>query len=128
MFIFIGGGFGALMRYYFSGLFYSLLGSGFPWGTFLVNCIGCFLIGFCWIIAEKAVVPQNLKLMVLTGFLGAFTTFSTYSLETFRLLQDNEYKMAFANVAFSTIVGLVCVYFGVVVARTMIYMISKEVV
>lgn len=117
LFIAIGGAAGALLRYIVSGLAYAYLGETFPWGTLAVNLIGSFLIGFLWQLFDQLVVSANTRVFLLTGVLGAFTTFSTYSLETFNLLRDGEVKLGLINVVVSTAAGLVTVFLGFVAAR-----------
>ena len=116
----IGGSAGALMRYWISDIAYRALGVTFPWGTLAVNAIGCFVIGILWALFDFYIVSPNWRLLFLTGFLGAFTTFSTFALETFNLLQDNELKLAALNVAVSVLLGLFLVYIGLVAGRQFI--------
>lgn len=113
----IGGAIGALLRYGLSGWVYEQLGQEFPWGTLVVNLIGCFLIGFLWQLFETAVVTPEVRSFLITGGLGAFTTFSTYSLETINLLRDNELKYALLNITVSNLLGILLVFVGFVVAR-----------
>jgi CrcB protein len=113
----IGGAFGALLRYALSGWVYDLLGQEFPWGTLAINLIGCFLIGFLWQWFEGAIVPPYLRTLLITGGLGAFTTFSTYGVETLNLMRDGEWKFSFLNIALSNVLGIFLVYLGFVVAR-----------
>ena len=116
----VGGSIGALMRYWISDVAYRVLGVTFPWGTLFVNAIGCFLIGLLWALFDYYIVNPNWRLALLTGFLGAFTTFSTFALETFNLMQDNEFKVAAMNVLFSVLLGLVLVYIGIIAGRQFI--------
>lgn len=113
----IGGAIGALLRYIVSDLAYSYLGETFPWGTLVVNVIGSFLIGFLWQLFDQLVISANTRIFLLTGVLGAFTTFSTFSLETFNLLRDGEVKLGVINVVVSTAAGLITVFLGFVAAR-----------
>lgn len=117
IFIFIGGGIGALLRYAISGLFYNSTNSLFPVGTLAVNLIGCFIIGFLWNISEQFIFPSDLKNFIFIGIIGAFTTFSTFGLETFNLMRENEFRFALYNVLLSVILGLVLVYMGFVSSR-----------
>jgi CrcB protein len=118
----IGGAIGALLRYIVSDLAYSYFGETFPWGTLVVNVIGSFLIGFLWQLFDQLVISANTRVFLLTGVLGAFTTFSTFSLETFNLLRDGEVKLGVINVVVSTAAGLAAVFLGFVAARFLLGM------
>lgn len=89
IFISVGGVFGTLMRYFVSMRIIAWLGQGFPYGTLTVNCIGCFLMGMLLGLPEghSSLSPQ-IRFFVVTGFLGAFTTFSAYEYDIFILLQQ----------------------------------------
>jgi CrcB protein len=115
--IVIAGGLGALCRYALDGAVGRRF-SGFPWGTFAVNVSGSLALGFLFtLMVERLEVAPWLRSAVTIGFLGGYTTFSTFSLETFRLLQDRELGLAAANVLGSVAAGLLAVYVGVVAAR-----------
>lgn len=114
----IGGFFGAILRYIISGFFYDLYGDKFPYGTLAVNIIGCFALGFFITMAEgKFIVSPQMRSFVAIGFLGAFTTFSTFSFETLALLQSELYSSAFLNILLSVIVGIFAVWAGIVLAK-----------
>lgn len=111
------GALGALARYGLEGLI-SRRAGGFPWGTFLINVSGAFLLGFLFtVLTERFLVSPWLRSTITIGFLGAYTTFSTFSLETFRLLADGSYLFGLANAVGSLTAGLVAVYAGVVLGR-----------
>ena len=112
------GALGALARYTLTGLVQGVLGSGFPWGTFVVNVLGSFLFGLIWSLAEGrlALTPQT-RTIVLTGFMGAFTTFSTFVFETGGLMRDAQWNLAFGNVALQVILGLVCLFAGLSIGQ-----------
>jgi CrcB protein len=116
VFIAIGGGIGALLRYVISGLTHRYLDGIFAWGTLFVNLIGSFAIGFFWELVGR-LASANLRLFVFIGLLGAFTTFSTYSLETFNLLRDGEIKLGLLNILASNIFGIILVFFGFIASR-----------
>ncbi len=116
----VGGAIGAVLRYLVSGVAYNQFGAAFPIGTLLVNLIGCLLIGFLAQLFEEIIVPPNMRLFVLTGTLGAFTTFSTYGLETVKLWQDGELRLALLNVAANNVVGILFVVLGFILARTLL--------
>ncbi len=109
----IGGVTGTLARYLLAGTVYGILGSTFPYGTLVVNIIGCFLIGFLAAVAEdKFLLSPNARLLLMVGFCGAFTTFSTFMFETVNLLRDGETMRAFMNIAGSIIIGFFCLRLG----------------
>ena len=87
----LGGGLGALARYGLGGLVQRLGRSNFPWGTFAVNMTGCLLFGLLWMLSTKHLsLSGQARLFLLTGFMGAFTTFSTFIFETGQLLSGGE--------------------------------------
>ena len=114
------GALGALARYSLTGLVQNLLGPGFPWGTAFVNVLGSFLFGVIWSLAEGrlALTPQT-RTIVLTGFMGAFTTFSTFMFETGGLMRDAQWTLAFGNIALQVIIGLACLFAGLAVGQLM---------
>src|SRR5690349_844226 len=81
------GAVGTLARYWLSGIVQRIAGAGFPWGTLVVNGLGCFVFGFVWTLAEdRLLIGGQTRLILLVGFMGAFTTFSTYIFETQQML------------------------------------------
>jgi len=120
LYIAIGGGAGAVSRFLLSGFINRTSNDVFPWGTIIVNLIGSFLIGLFIELFSRTIVPDNLRSILLIGFLGAFTTFSTYALESINLLQGNEIKLFFQNILIHNILGLICVIFGIYVSRVVI--------
>ncbi len=121
----IGGFIGACLRYIISGIAYKYLGSNFPWGTLLVNLIGAFAIGFFWQSFENIISSTNLNLFILIGMVGAFTTFSTYSLETINLLKNNDITFAMLNILATNILSLVFVFVGIVVSKNLSILIAR---
>ncbi|ACM20303.1 chromosome condensation membrane protein CrcB, putative [Geotalea daltonii FRC-32] len=118
--IFIGifGALGCLCRYYLSGWVYDIVGRAFPYGTFAVNIIGAFLIGLIMEFSLRStLVSPQLRVGLTIGFLGGLTTFSTFSYETFRLLEDGELLIASVNVLTSVLVCLVFTWLGIAAAR-----------
>ena len=109
---------GGLARYYLAGHAHRVFGAAFPYGTFAVNLTGCFLIGFLSAISEgKFGMSPNMKLLLMVGFCGAFTTFSTLMLETGNLMKDGEALRAFLNVFLSFVVGFVLFKAGVALGK-----------
>ncbi len=114
----IGGAFGATARYLINISPLQNAFGKFPFPTFLINILGSFLIGFFLIIlTEKFTVSETLKLLILVGFLGAFTTFSTFELEIWILLKENQYVTAFAYLFLSVVLGFIGIAAGVFAAK-----------
>jgi CrcB protein len=115
----VAGALGALARYGVEGAV-SRRAAGFPWGTFIVNVSGSFLLGVVFtLLGERLTVAPWVRASIAIGFLGAYTTFSTLSLETYRLLESRSVALAFANVAGSAFAGLLALYGGVVLGRAL---------
>ncbi|MBA3007968.1 MAG: fluoride efflux transporter CrcB [Proteobacteria bacterium] len=116
-------GFGALgcvARYFLSGWVYDLFGRSFPYGTFIVNILGAFIIGLVMEFGLRStLLPVSLRIGLTIGFLGGLTTFSTFSYETFRLLEDGEFFVATANVLVSVVICLVFTWLGIHAARAL---------
>jgi len=112
----VGGFFGALGRFVLSGWVQRVTGSTFPYGTLTVNVLGSFLIGFLLLYFEQSVAPQQ-KALIMTGFLGALTTFSTFSLETVIMLQEHLYIKAFSNLSLNVLLCVAATILGMVVFR-----------
>jgi len=118
LFIAAGGAAGALARFGLSKAVYGLFGSGFPWGTLAVNMLGSFLIGLLSVLfAERLSVSAELKAGLLVGVLGALTTFSTFSLETFGLIEQGEPGRALLNVLGNVLLCLLLTWLGILLAR-----------
>ena len=116
----IGGAAGAVMRWLMASGIQRMAGGPFPWGTFAVNAIGSFLLGFIFVwLIERSTVSELVRLALTVGFLGAFTTFSTYSLESIRLLQEGALALAFGNVIGQVLVCLTLTWLGIQLARTL---------
>lgn len=105
---------GGLARYYLSGWVYNYLGRGFPYGTLVVNIIGAFFIGMLMELSLRStVISDTLRIGLTVGFMGGLTTFSTFSYETFRLLEDGQFTVAFANMLVSVAVCLFFTWLGI---------------
>jgi len=116
----IAGSLGALARYGLDGAVSRRFPTAFPWGTFVVNISGAFVLGFLMtLMAEQLTTASWLRSALTIGFLGAYTTFSTLQYETYRLLEDGAVGLAAANVFGSAAAGLLAVYLGVVAARAL---------
>lgn len=117
IYLIIGGVVGTLSRYGLAGVVSQKYGSGFPWGTIAVNLTGCLVIGFLDVLFEKKFqLSPNYRLLLMTGFCGAFTTFSTLILETSHLIKENELLYAFGNVMISLCLGFAVFKLGAVIA------------
>ena len=110
---------GALSRYYLTLWFQQRFGIAFPYGTFFINLTGCFVMGFFVTLSLGRVptISPDMQLMVTTGFLGAYTTFSTYGLESWKLLGNRNFPAFSFYWAGSAILGVICVHLGVILAR-----------
>jgi CrcB protein len=117
----MAGGLGALARYGLSGAVYQTCGEKFAWGTLAVNALGCFLFALIWTMAEdRIVISGHTRMIILTGFMGAFTTFSTYAFETSRYINDSQWNLVAANVLAQNVLGLACVFAGLAAGRLML--------
>lgn len=114
----VGGAFGAVARYLINVSPLKNLFQPFPFPTFFINITGSFLIGFLLILlTDKFAVSENLRLALIVGFLGAFTTFSTFELEIWSLIKDNQFLTAFLYLFLSVLIGFIGVSLGVWLAK-----------
>lgn len=114
----LGGALGATSRYGITILTSKLWGTDFPFGTFISNITGCFIIGlFLTLAIEKLGLDPRYRLLVATGFLGGLTTFSSYTYESFALLQGNNFPAAGLNLSLNLILGFGATWLGVIIAR-----------
>lgn len=118
LFVGLAGFAGTLCRYWLAGAVARRYGETFPAGTLVVNVAGCFLIGFLFFMfQERHAWGETARTVTLVGFLGGFTTFSSYGLQTFTLLQEGEFGYAAANVVASNVLGLLMVWGGYALAK-----------
>ena len=114
-----GGALGALLRFWMSNGIYSLLGRNFPYGTLAVNVLGSLLMGFLYVmLVDKLALGPQWRAALLIGLLGAFTTFSTFSMETLNLVEAGEVFKALLNVLLSVSLCLAATWFGVLAGRS----------
>jgi fluoride exporter len=112
------GALGCLARYWLSGWVYEIIGRDFPWGTLAVNVVGAFLIGLVMEFSMRStLISPALRSGIAIGFLGGLTTFSTFSYETFRLLEEGDFFRAAANTLASVLVCLLLTWSGIMTAR-----------
>ncbi|HOL57610.1 MAG TPA: fluoride efflux transporter CrcB [Spirochaetota bacterium] len=124
-YIAIGGAIGSLSRYLLSTFTMRLFNTLFPLGTLIVNITGCFLIGFLFSFFEKFIMSPNIRFFVFVGLLGGFTTFSSFTMETFNLLREKEIKLAILNFIFNNFLGIIAVIIGFIFARLLLKLIIK---
>ncbi len=114
----LAGGVGTLARYGLSGLVYRLAGTNFPWGTSVVNILGCFVFGLLWVLGEgRLAISGEARAIILVGFMGAFTTFSTFIFETGGLLREAQWTLALGNLALQNLVGIAALWIGFMAGR-----------
>lgn len=114
----LGGFAGAIARYLVDGVIAERASSAFPLGTLVVNASGSFLLGLLFAMtAERAILPADIRGPVLIGFVGAYTTFSTFMLESWRLVETGAIGLAVLNLAGSTALGIVAIVAGLAIGR-----------
>jgi CrcB protein len=117
----MAGAAGTLCRYGVSGVAHRWFGEGFPYGTLTVNVIGCFVLAFLMQLGQTTdVIPRQYRFALTVGFLGAFTTFSTFGFETTRLLEDGAWGPAAMNIGANLVLGVLAVIGGLALARTLV--------
>jgi fluoride exporter len=114
----LGGALGALARYQVALSIQSRILSAFPWGTFVVNISGCFAMGaITSVLSQRIGLSENWRYLIPVGFIGAYTTFSTFELETYRATTQGTSLVALMNIAASVVVGYAALWLGIITAR-----------
>ena len=114
----LAGSIGTLARYFLGGAVQRLTGGAFPWGTFAVNMTGTLLFGLVWSLAEdRLVISSEARTIILVGFMGAFTTFSSFMFETGELMRDSQWALAFGNIALQNLTGILFLFIGFAIGR-----------
>ena len=120
LYVFIGGGLGAALRHVVNLASLRLVGTGLPWGTFFINVTGSILMGMvAGLFAWKVSLPPALRLLLATGILGGYTTFSTFSLETALLLERGQTWQAIGYVLASVLLGVTGLFAGMAAVRAL---------
>jgi CrcB protein len=112
----LAGAIGTLARYGLVEIVQNWVNKDFPWGTAAVNLVGCFLFGLVWAMFENTVNVQT-RTILLTGFMGAFTTFSTFAFETEQRIEDSAWWLVAGNMLLQNGGGLACIFLGLIVGR-----------
>lgn len=114
----VGSALGGMLRYYLGGTVLSRVATPFPTATFIINVTGSFILGFfLTLVTERAHLSPYLRLAVAVGFVGAYTTFSTFEYETLRLIEEHGFTLALLNIVLSVVVGFAAVWSGMVLAH-----------
>lgn len=114
----LGGFLGAVSRFWIGGLVYDRMGTRFPYGTFVVNCTGCFLLGIAMaILTERTHLSPNWRYFIPIGFIGGYTTFSSFEYETLMAMRDGALMTGFLNIGLSVGLGFFCVWVGMMCGR-----------
>ncbi|MEK6790566.1 MAG: CrcB family protein [Deltaproteobacteria bacterium] len=118
LYLSILGAAGTIARYWLGGYVQRLSGNVFPWGTFVVNMAGCLLFGIVWSAAgERIPMSDETRRILLIGFMGAFTTFSSFMFDTVNLMHGGEWSYAAANLILQNITGIVLIFLGIAIGR-----------
>jgi len=118
LWIAVAGGAGTLARFGLTSAVTRWTGDSFPYGTLTVNVLGSFLFGVVWILADqRELISSEARLIILTGFMGAFTTFSTFAFETGQFLRDAQWLTAGSNLLLQNVVGITALLLGFAVGR-----------
>lgn len=113
----LGGALGAIARYQLAIVVQSRVPIGFPWGTFIVNVTGCLAMGVAATLLDDFLVHPNWRYLIPIGFIGAYTTFSTFELETFRAVTEGAWLIGGLNIVGSVVAGYAALWLGVTLTR-----------
>ncbi len=114
----LAGAIGTLARYGLGAIVQRWFNHGFPWGTFVVNVLGCFAFGLVWTMAaDRQVLSPELRVIVLVGFMGAFTTFSSFIFESGQMVRATQWLMAGANILGQVVIGTAGLFLGFALGR-----------
>ena len=118
----VAGGLGALARYGLAGLVQRITNGEFPWGTAVVNVTGCLLFGVLWavMVESRLSISGETRAIILVGFMGSFTTFSTFAFETSQMLRDAQWLWAAVNVAGHNVAGIVALFLGLAIGGKLV--------
>jgi len=117
----VGGFIGSIMRYLGQLAAGKIFPPSFPMGTFLVNIVGCLIIGIVYALSEKGnMLTADMRMFLAIGFCGGFTTFSTFASDNFLMLKDNSIGLMLLNVTGSVVLGILAVYLGVVLVKALL--------
>lgn len=125
LYVIIGGGIGSGFRYLMTDWTHKQAAGVFPWGTLWVNLIGSLIIGSLWELSERISIAPDLRIFVLVGILGGFTTFSSFALETINLLREGETGYALINIFATNILGLLLVIVGMFLSKELLSSMLK---
>ena len=118
LYVFLAGGLGTLARFAITRWLLTLLGSAYPWGTLLVNSAGCFGFGLCWTALENSqILDGHLRTLVLIGFIGGFTTFSTFAFEVSDYLRQEQWLAAGFTFIGHNVIGVLLMILGLHIGR-----------
>jgi CrcB protein len=119
LFVALGGALGSMLRFWVGGYVSNRFGTRFPYGTFVINITASFLIGFVLtLLSERTHWSPNWRYLIPVGFIGGYSTFSTFEYESFRVFQDGELLITGLNIVLSVVLGFISVWLGVITGRT----------